>query len=87
MVVAPSSVAGILFAAGAVTTAGLPDSVRGGMAVQRKPSETQKRQEKRRKEKLKAVQQQIEEGSLTIRQMTPEERKKYPPQDRPKKKR
>ena len=57
------------------------------MAEQRKPSETQKRQEKRRKEKLKAVQEQVEEGSLVIRKMTPEERKKYPPQDRPKKKR
>jgi hypothetical protein len=54
---------------------------------QRKPSETQKRQEKRRKEKLKAVQEQVEDGSLVIRKMTPEERKKYPPQDRPKKKR
>ncbi len=57
------------------------------MAEQRKPSETAKRQEKRRKEKLEAVQQQIDEGSLKIRKMTPEERKKYPPQDRPKKKR
>jgi len=57
------------------------------MAEQRKPSETAKRQEKRRKEKLKAVQEQIDEGSLVIRKMTPEERKKYPPQDRPKKKR
>lgn len=54
---------------------------------QRKPSETQKRQEKRRQEKLKAVQEQVEDGSLVIRKMTAEERKKYPPQDRPKKKR
>ena len=57
------------------------------MAEQRKQSETAKRQEKRRKEKLAAVQQQIEEGSLKIRKMTPEERKKFPPQDRPRKKR
>ena len=57
------------------------------MAARREPSETAKRQEKRRKEKLEAVKQQVEEGSLTIRKMTPEERKKYPPQDRPRKKR
>ncbi len=50
-------------------------------------SETAKRQAKRRKEKLKAVQEQLDEGSLTIRKMTPEERKKYPPQNRPRKKR
>jgi hypothetical protein len=55
--------------------------------AERKQSETAKRQEKRRQEKLDAVKQQVEEGSLTIRKMTPEERKKYPPQDRPKKKR
>ena len=57
------------------------------MAAERKQSETARRQEKRRKEKLASVQQQIEEGSLKIRKMTPEERKKFPPQDRPKKKR
>jgi hypothetical protein len=56
------------------------------MAEERKQSETAKRQEKRRKEKLAAVQQQIDEGSLKIRKMTPEERKKYPPQDRDRKK-
>ena len=57
------------------------------MAERKPQSETAKRQEKRRKEKLKAVQEQIEDGSLTIRKMTPEERKKFPPQNRPKKKR
>lgn len=57
------------------------------MAAQRKPSETAKRQEKRRKEKLDAVKQQIEEGSLKIRKMTAAERKKYPPQNRSRKKR
>jgi hypothetical protein len=56
-------------------------------APKKPPSETAKRQEKRRKEKLDAVKQQVEEGSLTIRKMTPEERKKYPPQNRPRKKR
>jgi hypothetical protein len=49
---------------------------------------TARKQEQRRKEKLALVQQQIDEGSLTIRQMTPEERKKYPPRPRkPRKKR
>lgn len=56
-------------------------------APKKPPSETAKRQEKRRQEKLDAVKQQVEEGSLTIRKMTPEERKKYPPQNRPRKKR
>ena len=42
-------------------------------------SPTAKRQQKRREEKLALVQEQIEDGSLTIRQMTAEERKKYPP--------
>ncbi len=57
------------------------------MATQRKPSETAKRQEKKRKEKLAAVKQQVEDGSLVIRKMTPAERKKFPPQNRSKKKR
>lgn len=56
-------------------------------APKKPPSETAKRQEKRRKEKLEAVKQQVEEGSLTIRKMTPAERKKYPPQNRSRKKR
>jgi hypothetical protein len=43
---------------------------------------TARKQEQRRQEKLALVQQQIDEGSLTIRQMTPEERKKYPPRPR-----
>jgi hypothetical protein len=53
----------------------------------RKPSETQKRQEKRAKEKLALVQEQIADGSLKIRKMTKEERKKFPPQNRQKKRR
>ncbi len=32
-----------------------------------------------RRAKLELVRQQVEEGSLTIRKMTPEERKLYPP--------
>jgi hypothetical protein len=44
-------------------------------------SPTAKRQQKRREEKLKLVREQVADGSLTIRQMTPEERKKFPPRD------
>jgi hypothetical protein len=36
-------------------------------------------QDKRREEKLKQVDQQVEEGSLVIRKMTAEERKANPP--------
>jgi hypothetical protein len=45
-------------------------------------SPTAKRQQKRREEKLRLVREQVEEGSLTIRKMTPEERKKFPPRDK-----
>jgi hypothetical protein len=45
-------------------------------------SPTARRQQKRREEKLRLVQEQVEEGSLTIRKMTPEERAKYPPRDK-----
>jgi hypothetical protein len=38
----------------------------------------QQRQEERRQEKLDEVRRQVESGSLTIRKMTPEERKAYP---------
>jgi hypothetical protein len=41
------------------------------------------RQAERRRQKLEDMQQQIEEGTLTIRQMTPAERKRHPPSDRP----
>jgi hypothetical protein len=33
----------------------------------------------RRRAKLEDIQQQVKAGSLTIRKMTPEERKRYPP--------
>jgi hypothetical protein len=46
-------------------------------------STPRERADKQREAKLEAVQQQVEEGSLTIRQMTPEERKKYPKPDTP----
>jgi hypothetical protein len=43
------------------------------------------RAEEQRKLKLEAVEQQVRDGSLTIRSMTPEEREKYPKPDRPRK--
>ncbi|HEX6697177.1 MAG TPA: hypothetical protein VF080_10295 [Solirubrobacteraceae bacterium] len=46
-------------------------------------SSQRERAEEKRKEKLKAVEEQVAEGSLTIRQMTPEERAKYPKRERP----
>jgi hypothetical protein len=46
-------------------------------------STSQERANKQRAAKLEAVAQQVAEGSLTIRQMTPEERKKYPKPETP----
>jgi hypothetical protein len=43
------------------------------------------RAEERRQEKLTLVREQVESGGLIIRQMTDEERRRYPPRDaRPK---
>jgi hypothetical protein len=33
----------------------------------------------RRRERLEAMARQVKDGSLTIRKMTPEERRRYPP--------
>ena len=44
---------------------------------------TRERADERRQEKLDAVQQQIDEGTLTVRKMTAKERKAHPPQPRP----
>jgi hypothetical protein len=45
------------------------------------------RAEKQRQVKLEAVAQQIADGTLKVRQMTPEEREKYPKPDTPRKQR
>jgi anti-sigma28 factor (negative regulator of flagellin synthesis) len=45
------------------------------------------RAEEKREEKLALIREQIEDGTLTIRQMTPEERKKDPPRPRQPKRR
>jgi hypothetical protein len=44
---------------------------------------TRQRAEERRQEKLAAVQEQIDAGTLTIRRMTVKERAEHPPQPRP----
>jgi hypothetical protein len=43
----------------------------------------QERAEERRREKLAAVEKQIRDGSLVVRQMTAEERARYPPRAAP----
>lgn len=47
----------------------------------------QEREAKKRAEKLAQMQEQIDDGSLTIRQMTPAERKQNPPRPRTPRKR
>ena len=57
-----------------------------GSKPERPLSPTARGEQKRREEKLALIKQQVEEGTLTIRQMTPEERKANPPRPRKKKK-
>jgi hypothetical protein len=40
---------------------------------------TRERAEEKRSAKLELVREQVESGALTIRQMTAEERRRYPP--------
>jgi hypothetical protein len=42
----------------------------------------QERADEKRREKLADMQEQIDRGELSIRQMTPDERKKNPPKPR-----
>jgi hypothetical protein len=44
---------------------------------------TRERAEERRQEKLAAVQEQIDAGTLTVRRMTVMERAEHPPRPRP----
>jgi hypothetical protein len=64
-----------------------PDKGAEKEAPRPSPSKTpRERQEEQRQAKLDAVQEQIESGSLVIRKMTKEERKKFPPREpKPKK--
>jgi hypothetical protein len=50
-------------------------------------SPTHARREERRQAQLELIQEQIKAGTLAVRQMTREERLKFPPRPRPKKKR
>jgi hypothetical protein len=45
------------------------------------------RAQERRREKLAAIEQQVRDGSLTIRAMTPQERANYPRPDQPRRRR
>jgi hypothetical protein len=48
-----------------------------------KPRTHWERAAERKREKLEHMQQQIEDGILTVRPMTPAERKRHPPPARP----
>lgn len=41
----------------------------------------QLRQQEKREEKLRSIREQVADGKLVIRQMTPDERKRFPPRD------
>ena len=47
------------------------------------PSPSRTQQQKKREKAVEEFDRQVEEGSVTIRQMTPAERKANPPKDRP----
>jgi hypothetical protein len=49
----------------------------------RPPSQSQTQQQKKREKDVEEFDRQVEEGSVTIRQMTPAERKANPPRERP----
>jgi hypothetical protein len=45
------------------------------------PSPQQLRQQEQHDKKLRDIREQVAEGKLVIRQMTPDERRRYPPRD------
>jgi hypothetical protein len=45
----------------------------------RTPKTTRERAEEKHEAKLELVREQVQDGSLVIRQMTDEERRRYPP--------
>ncbi len=67
------------------------DEAKGKGNEEKKPARgtgpTASRQQKRREERLKLIEEQVADGTLTIRQMTPAERKANPPKNLRKKKR
>ncbi len=50
-------------------------------------SPTARRHARRREERLEEIREQVDDGSLVIRKMTPEERAKYPPRPKGSKRR
>ena len=65
-------------ALGLLEASGRFDAARGAMVRDRMSTHWQ-RQQKAREEKLKNIEEQVESGSLVIRKMTKEERRRYPP--------
>jgi hypothetical protein len=45
------------------------------------PSPQQLRQQERQEEKLRDIREQVANGTLVIRKMTPDERKRFPPRE------
>jgi hypothetical protein len=45
------------------------------------PSPYQLRQQEQHEQKLRDIREQVANGKLVIRQMTPEERRRFPPRD------
>jgi hypothetical protein len=45
------------------------------------PSPIQIRQQEKREEKLREIREQVADGKLVIRQMTADERRRFPPRD------
>ena len=45
------------------------------------PNSYQLRQQEQHEQKLRDVREQVANGKLVIRQMTPEERRRFPPRD------
>lgn len=45
------------------------------------PSPQQLRQQEQHEQKLKDIREQVDSGKLVIRQMTPDERKRFPPRE------
>jgi hypothetical protein len=45
------------------------------------PGPQQLRQQEKHEEKLRDIREQVAQGRLVIRQMTPDERKRYPPRE------
>jgi hypothetical protein len=63
------------------------DSKFDGSQMPAKPRTVRQREAERRRQKLEDMRQQIEAGTLTVRRMTPAERERHPPPERPRPKR